>query len=39
MAELFGERWEIVKSINKGGQAYIDKVRDMRKQDHSHYVF
>jgi len=34
----FGSRWEIIKPISEGGQAYIYEVKDLKIQDENTYV-
>ena len=36
--KIFGNRWEIIKSINEGGQAYVYLVKDLKAQDDKDYV-
>lgn len=37
-AKIFGERWEIIKSLPEGGQGFIYLVRDLEKKDSNTYV-
>ncbi len=34
----FGDRWEIIRQISEGGQAYVYLVKDLKAQDDKNYV-
>jgi len=36
--KIFSDRWEIIRSIGEGGQAYIYLVKDLKIQDDKNYV-
>ena len=36
--KVFGKRWEVIESIDEGGQAYIYKVRDLSQDQGGHFV-
>lgn len=36
--KTFGDRWEIIRPIDEGGQAYIYLVKDLKIQDDKNYV-
>lgn len=38
MAQVFGERWEIVRQLGEGGQGYAYLVRDLRGSSETCYV-